>query len=684
MDKDSNAAKKIKKICLVVGLISFLAALLIGRMVINYVEKEEKTSAAYTAHSTAKRIKSQLDKYVMISDFFENVIATGYDLGAEEFSKLVQMIPNEMNVVKAFELAPAGVITTVFPEQNNEAAMGLNVLSEHERKYDAKVAKETGNYTLGGPYKLKQGGTGALLFNPVYKTDDNGNNAFWGFVILVIDWDNFIEEIGIDKLSEASYCYEIWKRDGQNGNRVILAKGQEHMPKNSLTVEFEIPNDTWYVDIIPVGGWIDFSQLVIYVVCSYITSLMFATICYQLLSKKYREKQYASELQRSAEQARSANDAKTRFLFNMSHDIRTPMNAIIGFSNLLEKKLNDEKKAKEYLRKIQSSGNLLMTLINQVLEMARIESGSVVLNQKAEDLGELFRSVNAVFESDIRNKGLDFSVETKVQHKYAVCDKTKLQEIYLNIVSNAIKYTSAGQSVRVMLNEITSEEAGKARYIFICEDTGIGMSEEYLPHLFDEFSREHTTTENKVVGTGLGLSIVKTLIDLMGGTIQVESNQGAGTKFTVVLSLEIASEEDVYKKQEMQLQASDTTKSIRILLTEDNELNAEIAEALLQEKGFLTERAEDGQVCCDMLAKADPGYYDLILMDIQMPVLNGYEAAVRIREMKDPKKAGIPIIAMTANAFAEDKQAALDAGMNAHVSKPVDIKTLSEVITKYI
>ncbi len=684
MDKDSNAAKKIKKICLVVGLISFLAALLIGRMVINYVEKEEKTSAAYTAHSTAKRIKSQLDKYVMISDFFENVIATGYDLGAEEFSKLVQMIPNEMNVVKAFELAPAGVITTVFPEQNNEAAMGLNVLSEHERKYDAKVAKETGNYTLGGPYKLKQGGTGALLFNPVYKTDDNGNNAFWGFVILVIDWDNFIEEIGIDKLSEASYCYEIWKRDGQNGNRVILAKGQEHMPKNSLTVEFEIPNDTWYVDIIPVGGWIDFSQLVIYVVCSYITSLMFATICYQLLSKKYREKQYASELQRSAEQARSANDAKTRFLFNMSHDIRTPMNAIIGFSNLLEKKLNDEKKAKEYLRKIQSSGNLLMTLINQVLEMARIESGSVVLNQKAEDLGELFRSVNAVFESDIRNKGLDFSVETKVQHKYAVCDKTKLQEIYLNIVSNAIKYTSAGQSVRVMINEITSEEAGKARYIFICEDTGIGMSEEYLPHLFDEFSREHTTTENKVVGTGLGLSIVKTLIDLMGGTIQVESNQGAGTKFTVVLSLEIASEEDVYKKQEMQLQASDTTKSIRILLTEDNELNAEIAEALLQEKGFLTECAEDGQVCCDMLAKADPGYYDLILMDIQMPVLNGYEAAVRIREMKDPKKAGIPIIAMTANAFAEDKQAALDAGMNAHVSKPVDIKTLSEVITKYI
>ena len=679
MDKKSNVAKKIRKYCFVAGLISFLGALIFGWIIIGYAEKEKKISAAYTAHNIAKRIKSQLDKYVMLSDFLENVIDTGHTFEEDDFSELVKMIPNEMEVVKAFELAPDGVITTVYPELGNEQAVGLNMLSEHERKYDANLAKETGKYTLGGPYTLKQGGTGALLLNPVYHTDD-GNNKFWGFVILVIDWDNFIEEIGIDKLSEASYCYEIWTKDNKTGDRIILAKGQESMPKDSLTVECEIPNCTWYVDIIPSGGWILLSRWLVYIAGSYIFSLMMAIICYQIFSKKYREKQYAEELQRSAEQAKSANEAKTRFLFNMSHDIRTPMNAIIGFSCLLEKNLKNEKKAKEYLEKIQSSGNLLMTIINQVLEMARIESGAAVLNLKAEDLGELFHSVNTVFESDVRNKGIHLIVNTKVQHKYAVCDKTKLQEIYLNIVSNAIKYTPAGHSVYVTINETISDEAGKAKYTFICEDTGIGMSKEYLPHLFDEFSREHTTTENKVVGTGLGLSIVKTLIELMGGKIQVESDQGVGTKFTVVLSLEIASEEDVYEKQE--LQSSEKVEGIRILLAEDNELNAEIAKELLQEKGFLVEHAADGIICCHMLTKAEAGYYDLILMDIQMPGLDGYETAAKIRKMKDQKKANIPIIAMTANAFSEDKQAALDAGMNDHVAKPIDMKVLMAAIAK--
>ena len=682
MDKNSNIAKKIRKYCFVAGFLSFLGALLFGWIIIGYTEKEEKISAGYTAQNTAKRIKSQLDKYVMISDFIENVIDEGYDFSEDEFSEFVKMIPNEMEVVKAFELAPEGVITTVFPEQGNEVAVGLNMLSEHERKYDANLAKETGKYTLGGPYQLKQGGTGALLLNPVYQTDDDGNSKFWGFVILVIDWDKFIEEIGIDKLSEASYCYEIWTKDNKTGERIVLAKGQESMPKDSLTVEFEIPNCTWYVDIIPSGGWILLSRWLVYIAGSYIFSLMIAIIFYQIFSKKYREKQYAEELQRSAEQAKSANEAKTRFLFNMSHDIRTPMNAIMGFSSLLEKNLKNEKKAKEYLEKIQSSGNLLMTIINQVLEMARIESGAAVLNQKAEDLGELFRSVNTVFESDVRNKGIQFFVNTKVQHKYAVCDKTKLQEIYLNIVSNAVKYTPAGHSIHVTISETLSEEAGKAQYIFICEDTGIGMSKEYLPHLFDEFSREHTTTENKVVGTGLGLSIVKTLIELMGGKIQVESDQGVGTKFTVVLSLEIASEEDVYEKQELQLPSSEKAEGMRILLAEDNELNAEIAKELLQEKGFLVEHAADGLICCDMLTKAEAGYYDLILMDIQMPGLDGYETAAKIRKMKDQKKANIPIIAMTANAFSEDKQAALDAGMNDHVAKPIDMKVLMAVIAK--
>ena len=234
-------------------------------------------------------------------------------------------------------------------------------------------------------------------------------------------------------------------------------------------------------------------------------------------------------MKKSAEQAKEASEAKTRFLFNMSHDIRTPMNAIIGFSDLLGKNLKNEEKAREYLGKIKSSGNFLMTIIDQVLEKARIESGTAVLKMQAENLSEMFYSVNTVFESAIQSKEIQYSIDTNIQHKYAVCDKTKLQEIYLNIVSNAIKYTPNGQAIHVNITETASDDK-KAWYVFICEDTGIGMKQEYLPHIFDEFSREHTATENKVVGTGLGLSIVKSFVELMGGKIYVESKQGKGTK----------------------------------------------------------------------------------------------------------------------------------------------------------
>ena len=361
------------------------------------------------------------------------------------------------------------------------------------------------------------------------------------------------------------------------------------------------------------------------------------------------------------------------------------MNAIIGFSGLLEKNLQNEEKAKEYLGKICSSGNLLMTIINQILEIARIESGTTALQMKAEDINTVFHTVNTVFEEDIRKKNLQYSADLDVYHTFIFCDRVKLQEIMLNIISNAIKYTSDGHAVHVKIYEKDSEDPQKARFIFTCEDTGIGMSEEYLPHIFEEFSREHTTTENKVAGTGLGLPIVKSMIELMGGSIQVESTQGVGTKFTVDISFDTASEADVYRNQiSEQPDILEKLEGKRILLAEDNDLNAEIAIELLAEQKIITDRAEDGAECLDKLEKADSGYYDMILMDIQMPVMDGYDAAARIRRMKDEKKASIPIIAMTANAFAEDRQKAISMGMNDHVAKPIDMNVLLPVIAKYI
>ena len=685
MKTNSTAAKHIKKYCYIVGLLSFLLAFFVCSQMIRYQEKEKKAVGTYMAQSTIRRVKEKLDNYITISDLLGNYIIDGSDMDENTFSELAEKIPNEDGVIKAFELAPEGIITEIYPMQGNSEALGLDVLGEHERKKDAALAKETGEYTLGGPYQLKQGGTGALLFKPVYRTDDSGESSFWGFVLQVIDWDRFMSDINLKSLSEADFSYKIWSYDRSSGDKVIFAQSQDDVPEDSQTIECEIPNNTWYFDIVPSNGWIPVSYWFLAIAASYIFSLLVATIYYQISSKKHREKQYAVDLKKAAELAKSANEAKTRFLFNMSHDIRTPMNAIIGFSGLLEKNLQNEEKAKEYLGKICSSGNLLMTIINQILEIARIESGTIALQLKAEDINAVFHTVNTVFEEDIRKKNLQYSADLDVYHTFIFCDRVKLQEIMLNIISNAIKYTSDGHAVHVKIYEKDSENPRKARFIFTCEDTGIGMSEEYLPHIFEEFSREHTTTENKVAGTGLGLPIVKSMIELMGGSIQVESTQGVGTKFTVDISFDMASEADVYRDQiSEQPDVLEKLEGKRILLAEDNDLNAEIAIELLAEQKIITDRAEDGAECLDKLEKADSGYYDMILMDIQMPVMDGYDAAARIRRMKDEKKASIPIIAMTANAFAEDRQKAISMGMNDHVAKPIDMNVLLPVIAKHI
>lgn len=685
MKINGTAAKHIKKYCYIVGLLSFLLAFFVCSQMIRYQEKEKKAVGTYMAQSTIRRVKEKLDNYITISDLLGNYIIDGSDMDENTFSELAEKIPNEDGVVKAFELAPEGIITEIYPMQGNSEALGLDLLREHERKKDAVLAKETREYTLGGPYQLKQGGSGALLFKPVYQNDDFGKSSFWGFVLQVIDWDCFMSDINLKSLSEADFSYKIWSYDRSSEDKNILAQSQEDMPEDCLTIECEIPNNTWYFDIAPSNGWIPVSYWLLAIAASYIFSLLVATIYYQISGKKHREKQYAADLKKAAELAKSANEAKTRFLFNMSHDIRTPMNAIIGFSGLLEKNLQNEEKAKEYLGKICSSGNLLMTIINQILEIARIESGTIALQLKAEDINAVFHTVNTVFEEDIRKKNLQYSADLDVYHTFIFCDRVKLQEIMLNIISNAIKYTSDGHAVHVKIYEKDSENPRKARFIFTCEDTGIGMSEEYLPHIFEEFSREHTTTENKVAGTGLGLPIVKSMIELMGGSIQVESTQGVGTKFTVDISFDTASEADVYRNQiSEQPDILEKLEGKRILLAEDNDLNAEIAIELLAEQKIITDRAEDGAECLDKLEKAVAGYYDMILMDIQMPVMDGYDAAARIRRMKDEKKASIPIIAMTANAFAEDRQKAISMGMNDHVAKPIDMNVLLPVIAKYI
>lgn len=649
-------------------------------------ERREKLKATYTAESTVSRGESQLSKYLAESDLMKQIVEKEYDIDNEQFDKLAELMQEDEDVIEARELAEDGVVSRIYPMEGNEAAMGLDTLQNPARKKEARLARLSGEYTIAGPYELVQGGTGALLFDPAYITEQNGEEKFWGFSILVMNWDNFIQEVELEKLEEAGYDYQIWKKDLYTGEKIVIDESENSNLNNSLEVACSVPNDTWYFEIVPENGWITVSQKVFGVIISIALAVMASVGYWQYKMRRYKDILHEEELEKAAIEARMANEAKTRFLFYMSHDIRTPMNAIIGFADLLEKHLDDKKRVIDYISKIKHSSSFLLSLINYVLEMARIESGKATLKTETGDLKNLVNTLNDVFEPSIEEKKLQYTCNLKVENPYVHCDKTKLREILLNVISNSIKYTPEGGSVTVDITEEGHDAEKKVSfYRFTIEDTGIGMSKEYLPHIFEEFSRENTSTESKVIGTGLGLPIVKSLVDLMGGTIEVSSEVTVGTKTIIILPFLVSEEECKNAVQEQQ----ESTKLLtllmgkRILLAEDNELNAEIAITILEEEGLKVEWAEDGIKCLEMLKKVPEDYYDMILMDIQMPNMDGYRTTEEIRSLPD-KRAQIPIVAMTANVFDEDKKKAYEAGMNGYIAKPIDTKaifsTLGEIL----
>ena len=391
-----------------------------------------------------------------------------------------------------------------------------------------------------------------------------------------------------------------------------------------------------------------------------------------------------AKLQIAAENAESANRAKSTFLFNMSHDIRTPMNAIIGYADLASRHSDDPAKLKKYMENIQVCGQNLLMLLNNVLDLARIENDKTEMEYSVSDVDKDFRNCIAMFRNQADSKGQTLMVTAHLLHPYVYVDIPHLTEVCTNLVSNAVKYTGAGGTIRCDVTQKPGEKESWCNMVITVADNGIGMSQEFQKHIFEPFERERTSTVSKVEGSGIGMGIVKKLVGLMGGTVAVESRIGVGSKFTVTIPCRIASEDETQAKRETNPSDQKCLCGTRILLTEDNDLNAEIATELLQEEGCTVDRAKDGVECVDMLEKAANGTYQLILMDIQMPVMNGYDAARKIRGLDDPQKANIPIIAMTANAFTEDRQVALDAGMNDHIAKPINMNVLVPTIQKYL
>ena len=393
------------------------------------------------------------------------------------------------------------------------------------------------------------------------------------------------------------------------------------------------------------------------------------------------------KLEIALKKAEDASLAKTRFLNNMSHDIRTPMNAVLGYAQLMKDELkeNELSETSEHLEKLQQSGNLLLSIINNVLDMARIESGRMEIGENYIQVEDIWKDLFEVFDDEAKKKNIAFHCKMNVEHEYVLTDITKAKEIFVNILSNAMKYTPSGGSVMVDVDELPCDEPGCMIVRTRVSDTGIGMSQDYLPKIFEAFTREQNTTMRKIAGTGLGMSIVKKYVELLGGTINVESEPGKGSIFTVTLKHRIADESYYVKKHVEEVETGrEVLEGRNILLAEDNDLNAEIAEAILERAGLKIERVEDGIQCVNRIEKMPAGTYDMILMDIQMPNMDGYKAAQVIRHLPDKDKARIPVIAMTANAFEEDKRDAIAAGMDGHIAKPIQVDKLLSMLAGII
>ena len=488
----------------------------------------------------------------------------------------------------------------------------------------------------------------------------------------------------------ARACFAV-----NSGNRSLLSilnKTIKAMPTNMLTSSLAMYKSS--ARKVTLSDFIKDNFVMVLLISSIAVAAVLLTIL-KLLRKARKAEAAArkaasdtqelnAKLQVAVEKAESANRAKSTFLFNMSHDIRTPMNAIIGYADLASRHLDDPAKLEKYMENIQVCGQNLLMLLNNVLDLARIENDKTEIEYTVSDVEKDFRNCIAMFQNQADSKGQTLAVTTQLLYPYVYVDIPHLTEICTNLVSNAVKYTGAGGTIRCDITQKPGEKEGWCNTVITVADNGIGMSQEFQKHIFEPFEREHTSTVSKVEGSGIGMGIVKKLVGLMGGTVEVESRIGVGSTFTVTLPCRIASQEDAQAKRETAPSDEKSLRGIKILLAEDNDLNAEIATELLQEEGCTVDRAKDGVECVDMLEKAANGTYQLILMDIQMPVMNGYDAATKIRRMDDPQKAGIPIIAMTANAFSEDKQAALDAGMNDHVAKPINMNVLVPTIRRYL
>ena len=642
-----------------------------------------RSRAELNAVTYADHMKADIVRGIDITNTFEQIVISENGK-ISMFSKVAENMMADY--VQSIQIAPDGVVTEIYPEDGNKAGK-IDLIYDKERGKISCYARDNDVITMQGPFSLKQGGTGIAVRNPVYVEQKNGERTFWGFTIVIIRVPDIFAD-SIKSLTDFSYEYKLSKSIApwDETYEEVYGSGVEMI--DPVTYTFELGDSQWVLEVMPENGWNSNEKLYRLWGCGLLIVLLLTGFVFMImLLHRTQESENTvvklnKKLQKALEQAKTASVEKSNFLFNMSHDIRTPMNAVIGMTSLIRHDAGNKDKVIEYADKIDVSSQHLLGIINDILDMSKIEAGKTVFKYDDFSILNFIQEINNLFHSQIDEKKQILTTKKNIRHEWVNGDQLHLMQIFNNLLSNAVKYTQEGGEIQFLVEECETNSSVYAKYRFLVRDNGIGMSADFKDKIFDAFTRAENSVTNKIQGTGLGMAITRNLVEAMGGTIDVESELGQGSCFEVLIELRIAEDRTVAlaAQEDTDEQDGNILQGMRFLCAEDNELNAEILTELLKIEGAECTICENGEEVLKAFEQSAPGDYDMILMDVQMPVMNGYEATKAIRRSSHELAKTIPIIAMTANAFSEDIQHSLAASMNAHVSKPVEMKVLEKTI----
>jgi len=690
--------KRIFSILSSVIILSLCIEILVSFYIANTKRENRKQEAYIYGQSVVTAIQLTMDNIVNASESLKYFYLQFGDASIEYFDRIAAPIMEDNPIIASIYIAPGGVLQAAYPDEVKESTIGFNILADPEQGPKGQLAIATKKVTVAGPHNLVEGGRSFIIRNPVYQEGE-----FIGFTIIVLDWDKFVDVMLANTKADAgTYNFAVWK-DASDGTAVLDDNGYIFRNDKDATgristdvdIAFEVPNDTWHLNIEPVNGWLTLedmeSNIIISLTVTIIATLLTFFSLSSLESKKLLQlketedkakSEYMTQLSEALERAKKADAAKTSFLSKMSHDIRTPLNGIIGLIEISDRHPDDPKLLAENRAKEKVAANHLLSLISDVLELSKIDDENVQLIKEPFNIYELTKDVSSITDMQALEAGITI---THNEHRnvfvkpYVIGSALHVRQILLNIFSNAIKYNKPNGTITSTTIVVEQTET-TITYRTTIEDTGIGMSPEFMEHMFEPFSQEHSDARSVYQGTGLGMAIVKNLVEKMNGSLEVSSVLGEGTKFTITVPFEIADEEDISSSTEVK---EESIVGMKILLVEDNELNMEIATAILSDSGAIITTAVNGQEAFEKFSNNPPNTFDVILMDLMMPVMDGFAATDAIRNYEREDSKDIPIIAMTANAFAEDAQKCKEAGMNGHISKPINIPVLLSEISKH-